>query len=63
MEQHHDAVDVHLRIQPGDGPVEGSIAVDGRFERLFGGWMDLVAALEALRTGTVDSAKRDEPGG
>ncbi|MBA2283146.1 MAG: hypothetical protein H0W25_18205 [Acidimicrobiia bacterium] len=47
-----DAVEVRVRMRAGTGPMEGSIesAADG--ERPFGGWMELMAALDGLRSGT-----------
>ena len=63
MDEQYEAVEVHVRIRTGAGPVEGSIEIGADGARPFGGWMDLMAALEAARAGTVDSGKRDTSGG
>lgn len=47
------SVALRLTVDPGD-PLAGSIAVEGQPEKRFGGWIELMAAINAARAADED---------
>jgi hypothetical protein len=50
-EQPERALHIHLDLRVRGGELEGRAAADGRPECAFSGWLELLAALDALISG------------
>jgi hypothetical protein len=53
------AVEIQVRMEPGDGPVRGRVRCPPGMERQFAGWIELMRLLEAARRDGAPAARPD----